>query len=248
MNGMQLEIELLGTGDAFGSGGRLQTCFLLRTPAGPLLLDCGTSCLVALKARGEEPNEVGWALITHLHGDHFGGLPFLILDGQFRRRERPLIVAGPPGIGERVTAAMEILFPGSSQARRRFEVRFEELREGSAAAVGPALVRAFAVEHPSGAPAYALRLECAGRVLAYSGDTGWTESLVAAARGSDLFLCEAYTRDKRVPYHLDLRTLLDNRSRLDCRRLIVTHMGEDMLAGPDEDGYERASDGLVLRL
>jgi ribonuclease BN (tRNA processing enzyme) len=245
---MQLEIKLMGTGDAFGSGGRLQTCFLLRTADGPLLLDCGASSLVALKAAGEEPNDVGWVLITHLHGDHFGGLPFLILDGQFRHRERPLVIAGPPGIGERVTAALECFFPGSSTARRRYEVRFQELREGAASRVGSVRVEAFAVEHPSGAPAHALRLEHEGRVITYSGDTAWTESLVAAAQGADLFLCEAYTRDKKIPYHLDLRTLLDNRARLGCRRLVVTHMGEDMLGGPDEEGFERARDGMVLRL
>lgn len=245
-----LEIALLGTGDAFGSGGRLQTCFLLRAPAGSLLVDCGCTSLAALKARGEEPNELGWVFITHLHGDHFGGLPFLILDGQFRRRERPLVIAGPPGIEARVTAAMELFFPGSAAARRRYEVRFEELVEGRMATVGPVRVTAFGVDHPSGAPAYALRIECAGRVVAYSGDTAWTESLVEVARGADLFLCEAYTSGRKVPHHLDLETVLANRGRLACRRLVLTHLGEQALAAaePPVEGVERATDGMVVRL
>ena len=39
--------------------------------------------------------------VSHLHGDHFGGLPFPILDGQFSRRPGPLAVVGPPGMAAR---------------------------------------------------------------------------------------------------------------------------------------------------
>src|SRR5919204_495218 len=104
----------LGSGDAFGSGGRLQACISVRSEQAHVLLDCGASSLVAMKRLGVEPNSVDAVVLTHLHGDHFGGIPFLVLDGQFSRRERPLLVAGPPGTRERVVQAMEVLFPGSS--------------------------------------------------------------------------------------------------------------------------------------
>jgi ribonuclease BN (tRNA processing enzyme) len=61
--------------------------------------------------------------VSHLHGDHFGGLPFLILDGQFSRRTNPLTIAGPPSTARRLTEAMECLFPGSSAVARRFKLR-----------------------------------------------------------------------------------------------------------------------------
>src|SRR5213079_1664393 len=138
--------------------------------------------LVALKRQGLEPNTVDAILLSHLHGDHFGGLPFLMLDAQFRRRERPLAVAGPPGTQERVLRAMETFFPGSSGVERRFALRFLELAERVETAVGGAMVTAYAVAHPSGAPAYALRLVLDDRVIAYSGDTAWSEALVEAAR------------------------------------------------------------------
>jgi len=71
-----------------------------------LLADCGATSLTALKAQGIDPGSVTGVVITHLHGDHFGALPFLILDGQFRRRTAPLTILGSPGIRERLPAAM----------------------------------------------------------------------------------------------------------------------------------------------
>src|SRR5919204_131830 len=174
----QVRLQFLGSGDAFGSGGRFQTCLLLYGRNDSLLVDCGASSLIAMKRAGVDPSEIGWVLLSHLHGDHFGGVPFLILDGQFSRRTRPLVVAGPPGVRARMEAAMEVFFPGSSSVTRRFATEIIELPERVASPLGPALVTPFTVPHASGAPSYALRLECDGKVLTYSGDTAWTEALV----------------------------------------------------------------------
>ncbi len=241
-----LRVRFLGSGDAFGSGGRLQTCLCLDGPSGRVLIDCGATALVALKRAGIDPGSVAAVLVTHLHGDHFGGIPFLVLDGQFNRREDPLTVAGPPGTHERLTAAMEILFPGSTGAPRRFRTEVVELVPGGPKTVGPVTVTAFPVEHPSGAPAYALRVEWAGRTVVYSGDTEWCEGLVEAARDADLFVCEAYTFERRIPYHLDHATLARNLGRIRARRVILTHLGPEMLARRREAAAECADDGLVV--
>jgi len=243
-----LRLQFLGSGDAFGSGGRFQTCLRLESEAGDVLLDCGASSLIAMKRAGVDPSAVGWVLLTHLHGDHFGGLPFLVLDGQFSRRTRPLVIAGPPGVQSRVHAAMEALFPGSTTVERRFPTDFVELMPRRPITVGPTRVTAFPVEHASGAPSYALRLACGGREIAYSGDTEWTESLLEAARGTDLFICEAYTFERKIRYHLDYATLRAEAARLDCRRIVLTHMGPDMLARAAEAAHERAADGLLIEL
>jgi ribonuclease BN (tRNA processing enzyme) len=104
--------------------------------------------VAALRAQGLDPGAVGAVAITHLHGDHFGGLPFLILDGQFSGRTAQLKVAGPPGTGARLTETMECLFPGSSSTHRRFPVQVTELAlDGTPAAIGAATVRAWEVQH-----------------------------------------------------------------------------------------------------
>jgi ribonuclease BN (tRNA processing enzyme) len=249
LGAVTVRIRFLGSGEAFGAGGRFQTCIHLQGDLGAaMLLDCGASSLIAMKRASVEPTDIETVALTHLHGDHFGGLPFLILDGQFRRRERPLLVGGPPGTEERLRAAMEVLFPGSSRAKRRFDVSVVELEPSVPLDVGPGKVTAFPVEHASGAPAYALRVALGGKQIAYSGDTQWTETLGDAARGADVFVCEAYFFEKQVRYHLDYRTLKAHLHELGCKRIVLTHRSEDMLRRASEVDLECAEDGLTLEL
>jgi ribonuclease BN (tRNA processing enzyme) len=242
----QIALQFLGSGDAFGSGGRFQTCLLLSGAGDSLLIDCGASSLISMKRAGVDPSAIGWVFLSHLHVDHFGGVPFLILDGQFNRRTRPLVIAGPPGLQARLQAAMEVFFPGSTSVTRRFTTAFVELPDHIASPIGPATVTPFPVNHASGAPSYALRIDYGGKVIAYSGDASWTESLVDAARGADLFVCEAYFFDKQIKYHLDYQTVRQQRGRLECRRLILTHMSQDMLSRLDEVEFECAQDGQIV--
>jgi ribonuclease BN (tRNA processing enzyme) len=244
-----MRIRFAGSGDAFGSGGRWQTCIHLSAEGQALLVDCGATSLVALKAQGLDPQAVGAVAVTHLHGDHFGGLPFLILDGQFSRRTAPLLVAGPPGIGARLTEAMETMFPGSSRAPRRFAVQVTELAtDGAPAVVGAATVRGWQVEHACGAPPLALRVDLGGASFGYSGDTQWTPALAEAARGADLFAVEAYTFDRPVRYHLDYQTLRAHLGEIDARRVVLTHMSDGMLGRLAEAGLPAAYDGMTIEL
>ena len=79
---MTMRLTIIGSGDAFGSGGRFNTCFFLETAKGTLLVDCGASSLVALKARGVDPNAIDGIVLSHLHGDHFFQSPYLDLSGE----------------------------------------------------------------------------------------------------------------------------------------------------------------------
>ena len=243
------KIVFVGSGDAFGSGGRRQTCIALSGGDQFMLVDCGTTSVLGLKSLGFDPNSVSAVVISHLHGDHFGGLPFLILDGQFSGRTRPLLVAGPPGSRDRLTQALEVLFPGSSGVRRKFEVEVRELvPDGSAQQVGAATVRGWEVEHACGAPPLAVRVELGGASFGYSGDTQWTPALADAARDADLFAVEAYTFTRPVRYHLDYATLRAHQGELQAGQLMLTHMSEDMLRHLDQADLPSAHDGLAIDL
>jgi ribonuclease BN (tRNA processing enzyme) len=243
-----MEICVLGCGDAFGSGGRLNTCFHVSTTSTRFLIDCGTTALIAMRRFGVEPNNIATVFLTHLHGDHFGGLPFLILDAQLvSRRTTPLTIVGPPGLRERLPALMEAMFPGSSTVDRKFELHLFEVQSETETEINGVSVTAFVVRHPSGGPSYALRLSCEGKVLCYTGDTEWVDVLVRAAHKADLLIAEAYTAERRVRFHLDWATLQQHLPEIAAKSVLLTHMSPDMLDRAP-DGYEPAYDGLVLTL
>lgn len=245
-----MRVTFVGTGDAFGSGGRLNTCFHVAAGETRFLIDCGASSLIGLKRLGLDRNATDAILITHFHGDHFGGLPYFILDAQFfAKRRRPLTILGPPGVAAALEAQMEAAFPGSSKTRQKFELEVREIAPGEAAYVHGSRVNAEAVVHgPPGTCCLALRIETGGKTLAYTGDTEWTESLIEIGRNADLLIAEAYMYDKQVPYHLDLKTLERRLPDIRPKRLILTHMSDDMLARIGGLTYEAAYDGHVVEV
>src|SRR3712207_4997472 len=123
-----MRLHVLGCGDAFGSGGRFNTCFQVSAEGTSFLLDCGASSLIAMRRFGVDPNSIRTVLISHLHGDHCGGLPFMLLDAQFvSERGDPLTIAGPPTLRSRLHALQEAMFPGSADLDLNFPVELIEL-------------------------------------------------------------------------------------------------------------------------
>lgn len=244
-----MQVQFLGSGDAFGSGGRFNTCFHVTAGGGAFLIDCGASTLIAMRRFGVDPNGVHTIFVSHLHGDHFGGLPFFILDAQFySRRETPLTLAGPPGFEDRLMRSMELFFPGSSTARRKFTTEVVELEPAQERSINGVAVIPQVVAHACGAPPFGLRFSCEGKVLAYSGDTEWTDTLIPVGRDADLFIAEALVFERKVPHHMDYVSLQANLDRIGARRVVLTHLGPDMLARAGEVAEEVAEDGLVVEV
>ena len=244
-----MQLRFVGCGDALGSGGRFNTCFHVTGASVNFLIDCGASSLPALKRLGIAREAIDLILITHFHGDHFGGLPFLLLDAQFTRRSRPLVIAGPQGIETKLANLMEALFEHSSKTKQRFDLSVVALEPEQSRTFGEVKVTPYPVVHgESGGPFLAYRIEAEGRVITYSADTEWTDALIPAARGADLFIAEAYYYDKIVKNHLSLKTLEAHLPEINARRLVLTHMSDDMLGRLDELPYVAAHDGMAVEL
>jgi len=244
-----MKLQFVGCGDALGSGGRYNTCFHVTGETVNFLIDCGASSLPAMKRWGIARDMIDTILITHFHGDHFAGLPFLLLDAQFSRRSRPLTIAGPSGIADKLPRAMEALFENSSRTQQRFPLSVVELKPEQTSEFGAIRVTPYPVVHgDSGGPFLAYRVEAEGLVICYSADTEWTETLIPAARHADLFICEAYYYERIVKNHLSLKTLEQHLPEIAPKRLVLTHMSDDMLGRLDTLTYTAASDGLVIEV
>src|SRR6516225_4342649 len=231
-----MRLTIIGSGDAFGSGGRFNTCFFLETAKGKLLVDCGASSLVALKAQGLDPNKVDGIVLSHLHGDHFGALPFLLMDAQFlTRREQSL----------------EVFFPRSSTNKWRFSWKVMEIEVARPTEVLGHCVTTTEVVHYSGAPSTAIVLSDGDKRFAYSGDTEWIDALVSVAAGADLLVIECFAYSGKLPGHITWAVLKRRLPDLRARRIMLTHMNPIMLAHLDEvraAGALVAEDGAVIEL
>ncbi len=248
---MSLTLTIVGCGDAFGSGGRRNTCFHLETETSRYFVDFGASSMVGVNAMGIDTNAVDAIILSHLHGDHFGGIPFLILHAHFvTDRTRPLVIAGPPGVEKRIRDAQEVMFPESSHIALGFELGFVEMEPGATTEVCGAKVECFEVCHPSGAPPLALRVHAGGRLFAFSGDSRWLDVLVDVARDADLFMCECYAFEQDIPYHVRYRDIEANMPRLAAGRIMFNHLGPEPLArlANFDPSIVIAEDGMVVEV
>jgi len=248
-----LRIRIIGCGDAFGSGGRLQTCLCVESDTRRFLIDCGASALVGLRKFDVDPNAIDTVLVTHMHGDHYAGIPWLALQRAAAGVRRPLAVLGPKGISRRLPGLADHLFPSASPRPDRFNLDIREYASFRPTALargwpGGVTVTGYPVSHVPATNPHALRIEAAGKVIAFSGDTAWDDRLIDAAAGADIFICEAWSLRPAAPVHLDIETLRARRADLDCARIMLTHMGDDVLAALPIEGFEAAEDGMVVEV
>jgi ribonuclease BN (tRNA processing enzyme) len=245
---VSVRITFVGTGHAFADGGRAHSCIHVGAPGVSLLLDLGAGSFPALRT-AIDVSTIEAVAVTHLHGDHFAGIPFLVLEQHFRHRERPLTLAGPPSLRDRVRHIELGTYPDffTAPGRPRFEVRYETLG-ADPKSIGGAEVSAHSVQHIPDAEPHGLRVRAGGKLIAYSGDARWSDDLVGLAKGADLFICESSNLERDDPAHVSYRTLMAHRSELDCRRIVLTHVTRDVIDHRAELELELVDDGTVIDL
>jgi len=243
-----MRLHILGCGDAFGSGGRNQSGYLVAAADRLFLLDCGPTTLLAMKRAGFDPRRLDAIILSHLHGDHFGGIPFFFLEYLYLQpRDYPLIIAGPPGTEERVRQLYSTMY-GSGKTSVEFPlVNFVILRPEELQNVAGVEVISFRVPHQTHDLSLGLKVAYHGKQILFSGDSLWTDLFVEQARGVDLFLCECSFLDEQPGMHVNYRILEANLSRLQCK-LVLTHLGEAMLARRHQLPITVAEDGMVIEI
>lgn len=239
-------VQCLGSGNAFSAGGRFNTAFFIQTSASGILLDCGATTLAALKKAGRSMEDIDLVVITHFHGDHFGGLPFILCEIlALRTRQKPLTIVGPEDIEEKTKQALELFFPGIT-IKSDSLIRFMPYRDKQILQVDNMEITAYPVVHSPATNPHAVRIAADNKVIAYSGDTEWTDALTEVSKGADLFVCEGSGYNSASPHHLSIKELVENRHCFDAKRMVLTHLGEEALKHLDAIPFPVAQDGAIL--
>jgi ribonuclease BN (tRNA processing enzyme) len=243
------EVLFIGTSDAFGSGGRRQSAYLVRAPSGTVLLDCGTTTGTGLATLGVHRDEIDTIILSHFHADHFGGIPLFLLGALYQdARRQPLRIAGPPDVEARVRLASAALGHPIDEHEWSFPILFQELPTGAETESGPVSVRTFPTRHSPESHPRGVWIQTEGRSLVYSGDTGWFDELPSRVNGSDLFICECTQVERAYEFHLSLEELAEHQHEFDCGKHLLTHLGREMRSLTDFGGFEVADDGLAIKL
>jgi len=246
-----VELTLLGTGDAFASHGRFQSGYIIDAPECRILMEAGPTALCAMKRSGFKPADIDIILISHLHGDHFGGLPFFLLEYLYESpRQTNLTIAGPRHLEERTWRLFHTMFPGTKADLQKLigRLEFVVLEPGDEAKLGPMQVAAMRTPHMKPPEtSLALRLQINGKTLVFSGDSGWSEEIVNFADGADLFLCECtYFDSTELDFHMNYPGLSANRERFKVGRMLLTHVGREVLDRIGDVKLEIAHDGMKV--
>jgi ribonuclease BN (tRNA processing enzyme) len=242
------EIVFVGTGDAFGSGGRRNSAILVREAGKTLLLDCGPTTLAGLKEMGIDPLEIDAIALSHFHGDHIAGVPFLLLDYVYANtRDRALEILGPPGVEERL-ANLTRAYHYDREQPARYPIRYAEFTLDKPIDVAGFRVTPMPAVHQEYTCPHMLRVDTRARSLVFSGDTGWHDSLPEKVGDVDLFISECVFFDEEFAFHLSHNRLLRERARFRCGAIRLTHLGSQVLENEARVAFDTAHDGLELSL
>lgn len=242
-----MKLIVLGCGDAFGSEGRFNTSFLLNNGKEKILIDCGASTLIRLKQLKVSLDDISTVIISHYHGDHYGGLPFLMLSSWFEfERKKPLTIIGPSGIRERTYQLQEILYPETGPVIDSLKVRFIEYPEKEWLELNDLAVYTRKVAHAPPSHPHGIKVRFGGKVIGFSGDTEWDDALIDLADDTDLFIIESNFYDRKSSGHLGYETIMSKCDLLKTAKLYLTHMHSEVLAQPTE--IEKLHDGMEINL
>ncbi len=248
-----IRVTFLGSSGAFNGAGRAHSCYWIEDDLGAYAVDFGPTALMQCRRFGKDPSDLDGIYVTHLHGDHLGGAPILVIDQQFNAdRRRPLYIGGPPGIVARMTKLREGTYPSVVQRGLKYPLNYRTWEIPGEVELLGRKVRAIRAKHDRNNMASSLRIEACGRVLVFSGDTGWQPELGQLTEGADLFVTECTGVDEEYWGHLSVDEITAHRHELLAKKVVLSHLSDASrrvaTAKAKALDVEVADDGMVIEI
>jgi len=228
-----LELTFLGSGNAFAPG-RYWSSFLAN---GHCLFDAPPTALPHLKRLGRPLADIRLIFITHFHGDHFMGLPFLFLEYTYlTQRQHDLYIVGPPGVERTMEEFADRCFPDITRAQQGYRRLYMEADPRQHQTVDELGFRAVPMKHAGGKlDCFGYRVTLGGKTVAYTGDSEYCEGIFALAEGADVLIVDCTYSSGTGPEHMGLDDIRQVRKGIaPATTLILTHLDAD----PDVSGLD----------
>ncbi|MFN3402843.1 MAG: MBL fold metallo-hydrolase [Cytophagaceae bacterium] len=236
------KVLVLGSGDAFGSFGHMQSGYFIKGEKG-ILLDCGPTIMYALNRASVTTEDIDIIVLSHFHGDHYAGIPFLLLEAALvSKRTKPLTIISPEGGEEKIKKLFELLYPGMEEVFRILQLEFLAYNGKDEMLFPDLVIRTYPVSHTPQTLPHGIKIFYHDKCIGYSGDTGWNDNLIEIADNTDLFLCECNYYGIRSESHLNYIELKEKLPLFNSKRVILTHIGKEMFLNISQVEHEVADD------
>ena len=215
-----MKIQFIGTGSITAKEN--PACLLIDDH---ILVDCGNGIVKALLKENIDIFAIDTLLITHLHGDHFVDLPFLILPRSFTPVSNTLRILCPSGTEEAVRKLTELIYSDVeplSDLCSKGQVVFEEFEAEEEMKAGDYSIRSIPVDHGNFSPSYGFLISDGKHTLGVSGDSTLCEGVEIILQETDAAVLDCSFPEANAS-HMGSRTLLELSEKYDVI-LAATHM------------------------
>jgi ribonuclease BN (tRNA processing enzyme) len=221
-----IEVTVLGSGTCVPSLERSACAVLMQIGDRQLVFDAGPGTMRRLLEAGTDIYHIDYLCLSHFHPDHSAELVPLLFANKYpdaSRRRKPLSLVGGPGF-KRFFAGLTSVYGHWIQLAEDKVAHIEMGPGGTSVLDGDGFrIRSAPVAHNPESVAYRIETSSGGSAV-YSGDTDYSENLVALARGADLLICEAAVPDEqKVSGHLTPALAGQIAAEAKVGRLLLTH-------------------------
>lgn len=254
-----MRITVLGKSPAWQDAGGACSGYLIEEAGTCVLLDCGCGVFGKLR-RHRDYVAVDAVVISHLHADHIFDLVPFASALTYAPRQQPVPVDRWPGVAEPVRPTLyaphgakesfALMCQGGGMFADHVENAFDihEYGPGDGVRIGPLAVSFAAVPHYLPTCAVDVKTRAGGR-FTFGADSAPSDEIVSFAGGTDLLMLEAtLPRPERsgIRGHLTPREAGEHAARAGARRLVLTHISDELDALWAVDEAREAFDGEVI--
>lgn len=220
-----MDVYFVGVGEACDAKHGNSSIHVQASNNTSLLCDCGFSSAHSYLAFCDDPEKLDMIWISHFHGDHFFGVPLLLLRFWEMKRSKPLVIVGQSGIEEKILGAMDLAFP-SFRKRLSYDVCFQILEPGTAYDVSGVSLQSVQTDHSQ--RNLGLIINDGKKRLYYSGDGRPTKDVAELVMDCDLAVHEAFRLDEEIHHHGSITGCLKLANTSNIKRLALIHLERNL--------------------